>query len=256
MALYQKHFYHSMIRNYVAAFGSLFTDLQVVRVDSLGNELGRQTVPLNFSKKQKFVQRLIQDANLDSKPAITLPRIAFEFNGISYAPQRKVPSVHRIKQSNPADGNSAFNVYNPLPYDIAFSLSIYAKRQDEALQILEQIIPFFSPQYTIKMKGIKSPDICYDVPISLVSVAPDDNAEGSFEDNRMIIWTLDFVMAAYMFGPIRNSGLIKTAITEFKDYDENTDATIQIQPYIDGVPLDDILKEDDYEFLVDIVEEI
>lgn len=254
MALYNKYFYHSHMRDYITAFGALFTDIQVVRANALGEEISRENVPLTFSKKNKYVTRLVQDAALGAKSAIKLPRLAFEYTDITYAPERKITSKRRISGVDPNNGNALNNVYNPVPYDIAFSLSIFSKSQEEALQIIEQIVPFFSPDYTIKVKGVSNPDINYDVPIDLIGVTPDDSYEGAFEDRRVIIWQMDFVMKAFMFGPARNTGIIKTAITEFKSPIGTPYATVTVEPYIEGMALSDITKDDAFTYLTDIQE--
>lgn len=252
MALYPAHFYNSLLKKYVIAFGSLFADIQVVREDAADNELHRETVPLAFAKKEKFVQRLIEDAALDKKTAIKLPRMSFEYTGLNYAPERKITSKRRVSKT--LDGSHKDNVYNPIPYDIEFSLSVYSKTQEEALQIVEQILPFFSPDYTIKVKGIDNPDICMDVPINLIAVNHDDPYEGAFEDNRVIVWELTFLMKAYIFGPLRQSKVIKQAITKVIDDEDDVLATIQVEPYIEGVALEDILATDPYTFLTTITE--
>lgn len=254
MALYNKLFYHKLLRKYTIAFGSLFNDIYVERNDSNGNVLHTEKVGLTYSAKSKFFYRLHQDGNLDRKPAIKLPKMAFSVISIAYAPERKITSKRKISATDPNDPDKKSYIYTPLPYDINYSLSIVTKSQDEGLQIIEQIVPFFTPDYTITMKGIQNPDINFDVPINLIAVNPDDTYEGQFDERRMITWELDFVMKAYMFGPSRSGSIIKSADTEL--YDDLSASEyiekINVEPFIEGVPLSDITEEDDFDILTTI----
>lgn len=234
------------MRKYTTAFGSLFNNISVTRKDSNGVELHREVVPVTQSKKSKFVTRLIQDANLDSKPAIKLPRIAYEYTAIQYAPNRKITSKRQIKKfTEPYE--PATRVYNPVPYDIGFSVSIFSKTQEEMFQIIEQIVPFFTPDYTLRVKDITSVGGEFNLPVELLAVNPDDSYEGSFEDRRLIIWQLDFVMKGFFYGPIRDASIIYTARTEFINKCTGDPLeTIQIKVN-DVISLDNYLESITYE---------
>jgi hypothetical protein len=210
MALYNKHFYNKMLRKYVVAFGSLFNNLYVTR-EANGVEQQREKVPLTYAPKEKFLVRLAQDANLDEKPAIKLPRLAFEITGINYAPERKTHSLRKCLYKG--DGTNPTYHYNPVPYDINFTLYFMSKSHDDGLQIVEQIAPFFTPHYSVTINAVE--DLKVDLPISLVSITQEDTYDGSFEERRLIVWTLDFVLKGVLIGPVRNAGLIKTVKTTF-----------------------------------------
>lgn len=211
MALFENHFYHEMTKRYTVAMGSLFSDINVVRYKEDGSEDHRLVVPLSYSPKEKFVQRLTQDADHSRKPAITLPRMAFELASLNYDGQRKLQKLRKYRygggdKTNPAP--QAGSVYTPVPYELVWNLYIVTKTQDEMLQIIEQILPAFTPDVTLSLKGIANPETIFDVPISLLDVEPTDTFEGMFEERRQIMWSLSFLMKAVYFGPITTKSII------------------------------------------------
>ena len=208
MALYNKFFYNEVIRKYVIVFGHLFSDIQVIRKDASGKEIRRELVPLTYAPKEKFVARLEQDYSEDRRVAIKLPHMAFEITGYSYAPERKLSSFRKMIERNDDNEQISFQ-YNPVPYDIDFDLHIFTKTQEEGLQIIEQIVPFFTPNYTLTANLLKDMPKCkFDLPVSLLGVTSQDTYEGSFEERRSIEWTLSFKMNGWLFGPTRTQGVI------------------------------------------------
>lgn len=206
MALFNNHFYHGMLKRYTIAVGSLFSDMQVVRYNEDGSENQRVTVPLTYSNKEKFVQRLTQDPDQTRKEAITLPRIAFEMVSLNYDGQRKLQKLQ--KYHYPREAGDSGSVYTPVPYDLVFNVYMVTKTQDEMLQLIEQIMPAFTPDFTISMVGIADPNSSFDVPINLLDISPSDSFEGSFEDRRQIMWSMSILVKAVFFGPITKRKII------------------------------------------------
>lgn len=253
MAIFKDYFFHGLIRKYTIVMGSLLNDIQVVRNSSTQQELSRVTVPLSYAKKEKWVQRIMDEKeDLTRKTAITLPRMAFEMTNMSYDANRKLSSKQYFAFLNPDSKNTKLQIMMPVPWNFNFSVYIISKTQADMQQIVEQILPMFTPDYTVDLAGIKNPNLNYDIPISLLSVESSDNAEGGFEDRRMIIWTMNFVMRGYLFGPVREKNIIKTVDVKILDYDQLSVAPISRQylvdvgvvPHIDGVALDDIGADD------------
>jgi hypothetical protein len=219
--MFGNQYYHSIIRKYVIAFGNLFNDITIQRFDSDGNRIQTIAVPLSYSPKDKFIVRLRQDPNLDQEVAITLPRIGFEITAFNYAPERKLSStIRNIKV--PGNSESSVNAqYVPVPYDITFSLYSFVKNTEDATQILEQILPYFRPEFTTNVKIIPEMDISVDTPVTLNSVSPEDIYEGDFITRQALVHTLDFTLKGYMYGPVVNKGIITRAIANIYDDLEN-----------------------------------
>ena len=192
----------------------MFNNIQYKKVKSDGTVLTSPIVPLSYGPKQKFLDRIAEEANLSdrNRSAISLPRMAFELTGFEYDAQRQQNKLIRsIKNQYEADGKRGFQ-YAPAPYNLNFTLSILAKNMNEALQIVEQIIPYFQPEYTVTMKMVDGIPDNRDVPVVLNGVSFSDEYEGSFEDRRIIEYTLDFQMKTYFFGPIYTGRMIKNVI--------------------------------------------
>jgi hypothetical protein len=215
-------FYHNTIRRYVILFGTLFNDIHINRVDTGGSVTQTIKVPISYGPKEKMLARLDADPNLN-RPAIVLPRMSFELTDLNYGPTRKLNTIGKIVAANPNDTNSAKYQYTPVPYDLNFILSIAVKNADDGTRILEQILPFFTPNWNSTVDLIPELGIKLDVPIVLNAVSSEDSYEGDFEARRSIVWTLSFTMKGYIFGPTRpasgSSGgqLIKLANVNFYD---------------------------------------
>ena len=205
-----QYFYNQSTRNVVVAFGTLFNTIQLHKKDGSGNIVQSMKVPLAYGPKQKWLSRLTEDPNLSKKVAVTLPRIGFEISGITYDPARKLQKTVKVKKvADGIDNNQVKSGFMPVPYNINFELYVLSKNSDDALQIVEQILPFFQPDYTVTMKEIPELDIIRDVPIILNSVGYEDDYEGSFTSRRSIIYTLSFTAKYYMYGPVSGSNIIR-----------------------------------------------
>ena len=200
-----QYFYNESLRKCIIAFGSLFNDIYITRKDAAGADVQTLKVPLAYGPKQKFIIRLEQDPKLDQKDAITLPRIGFEIAGLDYDPSRKLNRIIKKKQvANTEDVKlKQMSVqYNPVAYNLNFELFVMAKNSDDGIQIIEQIIPFFQPEYTVTIKEVPEMDTIRDVPIVLNSINYEDTYTGSFTERRAIIYTLNFTAKAYVYGPV------------------------------------------------------
>ena len=201
------HFYHERVRKSVAVFGSIFNDAYVIRRSGT-KVLGQMKVPIAYAPQRKFLERIAEmyqagNRDLENQTALKLPRMSFEITNMQYDAQRQLPKTNVIKcrGDNPTDG-SAHKIYSPVPYIINFELNIYGKQHDDCLQVVEQTLPYFSPQYTVSVKPLPGlSDVIEDVPIILNSVTFSDNFEGTLEDRRIIIYTLSFDMKLNFWGP-------------------------------------------------------
>ena len=205
-----QQFYHETIRKVVVAFGSMFNDIHLVRKDNDGNISQSMKVPLAYGPRQKFLARLREDADLTKAVAVTLPRIGFEIAGISYDPIRKLNRVQKFKKVKGAKSSQLDTQYMPVPYNMEFSLYIMAKQSDDALQIVEQILPYFQPDYTVTINDNTDMGIKRDVPVILSSINYEDTYEGDFTSRTTIIYTLTFTAKFYLYGPVTSSKIIKT----------------------------------------------
>ena len=205
-----QQFYHETMRKVVVAFGTIFNNINIVRTNSSGAVTQSMKVPLAYGPKQKFLTRLREDPNLNKKVALTLPRIGFEISGIAYDPSRKLNSIQKFKKTNNSDsGKTMSSQFMPVPYNMDFELVVMAKQSDDALQIVEQILPFFQPDYTITLNDNTSMGTTRDVPIILTGVTYADEYEGSFEDRRVLTYSLTFTAKFYLYGPVTDQKVIK-----------------------------------------------
>ena len=211
-----QQFYHETMRKVVVSFGTLFNNIQIVRKNSSGVITQSMKVPLAYGPQQKFLARLNNDPSLGSKVAVTLPRLGFEMTGITYDPTRKLNRVQKFRKvkSSADDANKLDTQYMPVPYNIEFTLYAMAKNSDDALQIVEQILPYFQPDYTLTVNDMADMGIKRDVPIILNGISYEDNYQGDFDQRRALIYTLDFTAKFYLYGPVTSTGVIKTAIVD------------------------------------------
>ena len=208
------YFYHEIIRKTVISFGTLFNDIHVRHQDSTGKDISQIKVPISYGPKQKFLARLQQQPELNKAVQITLPRISFEMNNIQYDPSRKSGIAQTFKAN---DSGKLKKVFMPVPYNLGFELNILTKLQDDSLQILEQILPFFQPGFTLTIDLVDQIGEKRDVPMVLENIAFTDDYEGNFETRRALIYTLSFTAKTYMFGPIADStdGLIRKVQVDY-----------------------------------------
>jgi len=206
-----QYFYNQSTRNVVVAFGTLFNNIQLTKKDGSGNVIQTMKVPLAYGPKQKWLARLTEDPNLSKKVAVTLPRIGFEISGISYDSSRKQNKVIKVKKvADGADKEQVKSGFMPVPYNVEFELFIMSKSSDDALQIVEQILPYFQPEYTVTLRESPDLDIIRDVPIVLNSISYEDDYEGDFTSRRSVIYTLSFTAKYYLYGPVTSQNVIRT----------------------------------------------
>ena len=204
------HFYHKRVRTAVSVFGSLFNNLNVIRTNASNQVISQVKVPLSYAPKKNFLARIEDMANgegAERKVAIKLPRMSFEITNMVYDATRQLPKMNTLSKAITNSINTREKLYSATPYNISFQLNIYAKSQDDALQIVEQILPYFTPQYTVTVKPFADiPTLLEDVPVNLNSVVMQDNFEGALGDRRTIVYSLDFDMKILLHGPLSDDG--------------------------------------------------
>ena len=203
--------YNRIIRKMVVAFGKLFDDITLVRYNPDLSEAERFLVPIVYATKEFYVRRLEDDPVLNKKVQTTLPRMSFEMDGLTYDTSRKLnTNVKNFAQT----GTGIISQYNPVPYNFDFNLYIYVRNIEDGTQIIEHILPYFAPDYTLKLNLIPEMGIVKEVPIVLNSATSEIDYEGDKNsETRMIIWTLNFTVKGFIFGKTSSTGLIKTSIT-------------------------------------------
>lgn len=242
------HFYHRRVRSCVALFGSMFDNINILRTNSAGKVLSQVKVPLSYAPSRSFIERLeemSQGEQAERRVALKLPRMSFEIVSIAYDSQRQLPKLNHFTVS---DGNDrADKYYVGVPYTLSFQLSIYARSQDDALQVVEQILPYFAPQYTLSVKPFADlPDIKEDIPVSLTSVDFQDDFEGPVEQRRTIIYNLTFDMRVNFYGPENSGPIIREVNTNINLIDTGGFVeNIQVTP--DPI---DVSPDSDYGFSV------
>lgn len=208
--MFGKHFYHQSLRKVIIAFGTIFNNIVIHRTDSNNNVVQSIKVPLAYSPKEKFITRLEQQASLDDRQvAVTLPRMGFEISGISYDASRKLQKVGKFRSVKSDRGDVMDYQYNPVPYNISLNLYSFTATAEGGLQIIEQILPYFQPDYTVTVNTIPSLGIKRDVPIILNSVNYEDTYDGSYTQRRAVNYTLNFTAKTYLYGPIYSQRVIK-----------------------------------------------
>jgi len=207
-----QQFYHESIRNVIVAFGTMFNGVQIVRKNNTGAIIQAMKVPLAYGPKQKFLTRLDQDPSATGATAITLPRLGFEIGSLTYDPIRKMNRVQKFKKvkSSSTDSNKLDTQFMPVPYNMDITLYAMAKNSDDALQIVEQILPYFQPDYTLTINDMTDMGIKKDVPIILTDVSYEDSYQGDFDTRRAIIYTMSFTTKFFLYGPVTSSKVIKT----------------------------------------------
>ena len=209
-------FYHKTLRKYVALFGTIFNEIYINRVDNEGANVQTLKIPVTYGPKNKGLSRVDNDPALNRPAQILSPLISFEMTGMRYASDRKLNSrrMHAI-DTNTLNTEQLDYIYNPVPYDIDFSMYILVKNAEDGTKILEQILPFFTPEWTPSVILISEPEVKMDIPLVIQGVTSEDTYEGSVDERRTIIWTLNFTMKGYLFGPPRKSETIKLANINF-----------------------------------------
>lgn len=217
-------FFHDTIRKYVIYCGNLFNDVVIHRIDKTGNSTGIMRVPLTYASKDKMLTRVKQDPLLDKETAITLPRMSFYLTNMFFDGKRHLnPIGKNVARSN--NVNKMKLQYNPVPYNFIFELYILTKNVEDGFMITEQILPFFTPEWNATLNIMPDMEHSVDVPVILKSVSHDDSFEGIPTDRRVIMWTLQFEMKAFLYGPILNKPIIKFSKTNyfFGNPEDNSD---------------------------------
>jgi hypothetical protein len=216
----------------------MFSNINIARTDANGVEIDKIKVPLSYAPKDKMLARIIQDPGIDRPSAVTLPRMSFVISNPVYDGDRVLPKINR-KVVAGTDANHMKVTYSPAAYDFPFSLFVYVKHSEDGTKIVEQILPFFKPDFTVSAHLVPEMGITLDIPVVLKNVSLEDRFEGDFaNDRRMIIWQIDFVVKGYLFGPAFNKPIIKfvkvfqTIASSQEDAEENDiDPTSRLAVY-------------------------
>lgn len=220
--MFGDHFYHATMRKSVAVFGTLFNNIKVVRKKAGGGILNQVKVPLAYGPKQKFLARLDQETGIDAPLAIKLPRMAFEISGLELDTTQKLQKRNVISETHGSDVTKKKTIKHYTSYNIGMSLFIMVKNQDDGLQILEQILPFFQPEYSVTIKPVDNFDHKQDVQVILNNIGIEDTYEGGFTERRSLVYQLDFVMKMKFYGPTADVNVIREINIDFHDKDNVT----------------------------------
>jgi len=218
-----EYFYNEILRRTIISFGTLFNGLEIQHTDASDNTISSFKVPLAYGPTQKFLARLEQSPDLNKSTAISLPRMSFEFTGLTYDQTRKVTTTQQFITKDPTDNSEIKKAYMPVPYNLQFELSIMAKLNDDALQIVEQILPYFQPAYNLSVNLVGSINEKRDIPVILENITMQDDYEGDFSTRRVLLYTLRFTAKTYLFGPISSatSDIVKKASVSYYAGDSN-----------------------------------
>jgi len=212
-------FYHGIIRKTIVAFGSLFSNIQIQRKSKDGTDTTLQTikVPVAYAPKEKWIVRIEQDPTLENTTYTVLPRMSFEVTSISYDSSRKLNRMNKMVQYKAPVGAglpSYTAMYTPVPYNIDISLYILTKTQEDAMQIVEQILPYFTPEFTLSLNTIPGMSVANDIPVILNSVSVQDDYDGDFQTRRFVTYTLTFNLKVNLYGPTSNGTPIKSVLVD------------------------------------------
>jgi hypothetical protein len=206
-----EYFYHEILRKTIIGFGTLFNNIEIQQTNSQGEIISVLKVPFAYGPTQKFLARVEQQPNLNAPVQTTLPRMSFEFTGLTYDATRKLTTTQTFLSKSVTDSTDIRKTYMPVPYNMDFDLSVMTKLNDDMLQIVEQILPYFQPSYTLTVNLIDSIGEKRDIPIILNNISMEDDYEGDYSTRRALIYTLNFTAKIYLFGPV-SSGASKDII--------------------------------------------
>ena len=269
---------HDSLRKYIIVFGTVFNDIYINRLSATNEVLQTLKVPLTYGPKEKVLARLDQNPEMLNQVGIVLPRISFEMTTLEYDSTRKLNTLNKLtKQSATAGTDDEVKYqYQPVPYDLQFEMNILVKNAEDGTRIVEQIVPYFTPDFTVSVNLVPEVDGPRDIPIILNSITSQDQYEGNFTERRVLIWTLNFTLKGYLYGPTKKSKLIKLAETTFRLPEDvatgnttNTSNTVVVasRPGLTAngtatsnvaasIPYDEIISTDDYGFINTITENI
>lgn len=203
-------YYHGIIKKAIVAFGRMFSEIQIERTDEAGATLQTLNVPIAYGPKEKWLVRLEQDPNLETNVNTILPRMSFEIVGLTYDGSRKSNKMTKIASYN-LQTDTLKTQFSPVPYNLDIELNLLTKTTEDALAVVEQIAPIFTPDYTLSINAIPDLNIVNDVPIILNGISFQDSYDGDFQSRREIVYTFNFTMKVNIFGSITSSGIIKKA---------------------------------------------
>lgn len=216
---------HDVLRKYVILFGTVFNDIYIVRTNNSGEKVQTLKVPLSYGPKEKYLARLEGNPTLSNQVAAVVPRITFEMTSFQYDSARKLNTLNRVsKQSTTSSDDVIKYQYYPVPWNINFQMSILVKNAEDGTRIIEQILPYFTPDWTASVNLVPEVDGPRDIPIILDDISVEDTYEGAFDQRRAIIWTLNFTMKAWLYGPTKKAGLIKFAEANIRPTSDLTTA--------------------------------
>jgi len=223
--------YNEIIRKTIIAFGTLFNEVYIKHEEQDGTDYSFMKVPIAYGPIQKFLARVEQKPDLRKRVAMTLPRMSFEMTSLKYDSSRKVSAMQTFKAIKTTDRTEQIKVFMPVPYNIGFQLSIMTKLNDDMLQIVEQILPAFQPNFTLTINLISSIGEKKDVPVVLEGISMEDNYEGNYTERRALVYTLNFTAKTYLFGPIADStdGLIKKVQVDYYTDTNTKNASRQLR---------------------------
>ena len=214
--MFGNRYYHQTIKRYVALFGTLFNEVYIKKTDSSGADVALIKVPLTYAPKDKMLARVDADPTLTREAAVILPKMSFEMLNMVYDGDRKLQTVNRVVRKNAENANTFKYNYSPVPYNFTFNLYIYVKNAEDGTKILEQILPYFTPDWTVTAQLVDEIDDDRDIPVILNNVSSEDRYDGAFTQRRAIVWTISFTLKGFLFGPIKTKSVIKFATTNFK----------------------------------------
>ena len=222
-----EYFYNEILRRTIISFGTLFNDITIKKSDSSDDVVSVVKVPLAYGPTQKFLARLEQSPDLNKPFAITLPRMSFEFTGLTYDPTRKVTTTQTFTVKDPDSGTESKKAFMPVPYNMQFELSTMSKLNDDALQIVEQILPYFQPAYNLTVELVEALQEKRDIPVVLENITMQDDYEGDFTSRRVLLYTLRFTAKTYLFGPASSAtkDIIKKATISYLTGTDTTNTT-------------------------------
>jgi len=208
-----EYFYNEILRRTIIGFGTLFNNLTIKATNASDSVVSVTKVPLAYGPTQKFLARLEQQADLNRSTAMTLPRMSFEFTGLTYDPSRKVTTTQTFVVKDPDTGEETKKGFMPVPYNMQFELAIMCKLNDDALQIVEQILPYFQPAFNLTVELVEGIKEKRDIPIVLENITMQDDYDGDFKERRVLLYTLRFTAKTYMYGPVSSAtrDIIKVA---------------------------------------------
>lgn len=196
--------------------GTLLNNIRITRTDSSGNVTALLKVPITYAAKDKMLARVLQDPALDKTSAVpALPMISFEMGKMTYDGTRKLNTIGKVSVKDATDSNKFKYQYNPVPYNIEFKVFVYVKNAEDGTKIIEQILPYFTPDWTTTVNLIPEVNVTMDIPIVLNNINQTDKYDGEYSERRAIIWELDFVLKGYLYGPVKTSGIIKFIRTQY-----------------------------------------